>query len=216
MTTATTTMPIDSIAGAVYPRRCYDPRVSDFREIEVKLRFDRPQEALTKLLNLGAVERVPRQFEDNILYDRAHDPLRLERKALRLRRAGDRAIVTFKGPVEGEHRHKVRIEHETDVADGDAAERILLSLGYEPHWRYQKYRTEFDLGGLCLCLDETPLGCFVELEGPPREIDRAAERLGFSPDDYVTSSYRKLLELEAGRQGRRPWDLVFDAGDTRK
>jgi len=183
-------------------------------EIEVKLRFDSPENALAKLQTLGAVESTPRLFEDNVLFDRTHDPLHRARKALRLRRVGGRAIVTYKGPVDGDHRHKVRVEHETEVADGDAAERILLALGYEPHWRYQKYRTEFALEQLHLCLDETPLGCFVELEGSPDEIDRAAEKLGFSIDDYVTASYRKLLELEAGRRGRRPWDLVFDTRDA--
>ncbi len=184
------------------------------REIEIKLRFDSPEDALARLQSLGAVESTPRLFEDNILFDRAHNPLHRARQALRLRRVGDRAIVTFKGPVEGNHRHKVRVEHETDVSDGDAAERILQSLGYEPHWRYQKYRTEFDLGQLHICLDETPLGCFVELEGSPDEIDRAAEKLGFGVGDYVTASYRKLLELEAGRQGRRPWDLLFNTEDA--
>jgi adenylate cyclase class 2 len=184
------------------------------REIEVKLRFDSPENATTRLRSLGAVESTPRLFEDNILFDRARDPLHRARQALRLRRVGDRAVITYKGPVEGEHRYKVRVEHETDVADGDAAERILLSLGFEPHWRYQKYRTEFDFGKLRICLDETPLGCFVELEGPPDEIDGAAEKLGFGVDDYVTASYRKLLELEAGRQGRRPWDLVFDSEEA--
>ena len=183
------------------------------QEIEVKLRFDDPENAVARLRSLGAIESTPRLFEDNILFDRAHDPLHRAHQALRLRRVGDRAVVTYKGPVEGNHRHKVRIEHETDVTDGAAAERILLSLGYEPHWRYQKYRTEFALGPLRICLDETPLGCFVELEGRPDEIDRAAEKLGFVVGDYVTASYRKLLELEAGRQGRRPWDLVFPAED---
>ncbi len=184
------------------------------REIEIKLRFDSPEDALARLRSIGAIASTPRLFEDNILFDRAHDPLHRARQALRLRRVGDRAIVTFKGPVEGNHRHKVRVEHETDVSDGDAAERILQSLGYEPHWRYQKYRTEFDLGQLHICLDETPLGCFVELEGSPDEIDRAAEKLGFAVGDYVTASYRKLLELEAGRQGRRPWDLLFSTEDA--
>jgi len=184
------------------------------REIEVKLRFDSPENALAKLQSLGAVESTPRLFEDNVLFDRAHDPLHRAHQALRLRRVGDRAVVTYKGPVEGDHRHKVRVEHETDVTDGDATERILLSLGYEPHWRYQKYRTEFALGQLHICLDETPLGCFVELEGSPDEIDRAAEKLGFTAGEYVTASYRELLELEAARQDRRPWDLVFHTEDA--
>ena len=178
-------------------------------EVEVKLRYDEPETARQQLEALGAVEAVARTFEDNILYDRKEDPLHISKRALRLRRVGDRAIVTYKGPVAGEHRHKIRVEHETDVEDADSTEKIFTALGYTPHWRYQKYRTEFTLGELHICLDETPLGCFVELEGEPEAIDAAAEKLGFTPEQYVTSSYRKLLEMEAGRQGRRPWDLVF-------
>lgn len=179
------------------------------QEIEVKLRFESPELARESLMAIGAKESHPRTFEDNVLYDRQDDPLHLSRRALRLRRVGDRSIVTYKGPVEGSFRHKVRVEHETRIADADAMVRILDSLGYAPHWQYQKYRTEFRLGGLEICLDETPLGCFVELEGEPDEIDETAAKLGFSVKEYVTASYRKLLELEAGRQGRQPWDLVF-------
>lgn len=183
------------------------------REIEVKLRFERPEDALTRLKGLGAVEIAARIFEDNTLFDRRDDPLQAARKSLRLRRVGALAVITYKAPVEGTHRHKVRVEHETEVADGDAAERILLELGYTPHWRYQKYRTEFELDALHICLDETPLGCFVELEGAPDDIDRVAALLGFAESEFVTESYRDLVEVESERRGRKPSDLVFDAED---
>ena len=49
-----------------------------------------------------------------------------------------------------------------------------------PGFRYEKYRTTFRLPGLHLDLDETPVGVFLELEGAPRAIDRAARSLGFS------------------------------------
>jgi len=52
-------------------------------------------------------------------------------------------------------------------------------------FRYEKYRTTFRLpdsnawaNGLLIELDETPIGTFVELEGPAAAIDRAAEELG--------------------------------------
>ena len=66
------------------------------------------------------------------------------------------------------------------IADPEALERILVGLGFRPCYRYQKYRTLFAVGELQVCLDETPIGCFVELEGAPEAIDRAAERLEVS------------------------------------
>jgi adenylate cyclase class 2 len=51
-------------------------------------------------------------------------------------------------------------------------------------------------------VDETPIGCYVELEGDPQAIDRAAADLGFSPDRYVTATYRDLAEEHAAKSGR--------------
>ena len=73
------------------------------------------------------------------------------------------------------------------------------------------------MGDLHVCLDETPLGCYVELEGPPDQIDRAAEAMGMSPDRYVLETYRELQEKRAREHGTEAGDLVFDdpAGDER-
>ncbi len=54
-------------------------------------------------------------------------------------------------------------------------------------------------------LDETPAGVFLELEGPPRWIDRTARRLGFGEADYITASYAEL-HRSGGRGGH---DMLF-------
>ena len=64
---------------------------------------------------------------------------------MRLRRFGDRAWLTLKAPVAGTHRHKVREEHETPVTDPGAMDRILEHLGFVPAYRYQKFRTRYEL-----------------------------------------------------------------------
>jgi adenylate cyclase class 2 len=180
------------------------------REIEIKLPFDSPSKALEGIEGMGAELVREREFEDNLLFERDHDPLKPADKLLRLRREGPAALLTFKSPVPGAHAHKVRNEDETVVDDPAALERILTGLGFHPSYRYQKYRTVFDLDGLEICLDETPLGCFLELEGEPREIDRAAARLGFSHDEYIVESYRDLHEKESAARGVEPGDLVFE------
>jgi len=186
---------------------------SSRREVEVKLPCDSPAGARRKLDGLGARLVRDRTFEDNILFERETDPLKPARKLLRLRREGGRALLTFKAPVEGDHAHKVRIEDESDVVDPQAVERILAGLGLRPHYRYQKYRTLFELEGLEICLDETPLGCFIELEGEPGAIDRVAAALGYGPDRYVLESYVELHEQWAAERGLPMGDLVFGRGE---
>jgi adenylate cyclase class 2 len=97
------------------------------------------------------------------------------------------------------------------VECGDVLERILRALALAPRYRYQKFRTIFDLDGLQLCLDETPLGCFIELEGAPEAIDRLAGRWGFEPDQYVIETYRDLHERQARERGQPRGDLLMDA-----
>jgi len=182
-----------------------------FTEIEVKLRFDTPETAVRALERLGAALSKPRHFEENVLFDREREPLKDTERMVRLRRVDRTAKLTFKAPVPGEHRHKVRIEHETGIEDAEAMERILAGLDLAPSYRYQKYRTVYDLESLQACLDETPLGTFLELEGRPEIIDRVAERLGFSPEQYIRDSYRDLHEAHARDLGEEPGDLVFAA-----
>ena len=180
------------------------------RETEIKLPFDSASEARARLERAGAGPAGLRLFEDNRLYDLPGLPLKAAGKIVRLRRVGDRGVLTFKAPVAGVHRHKVREEHECQVGDVEAASRILEGLGYSVVYRYQKYRTLFALEGLTVCLDETPIGCFVELEGDPEGIDRVAGKLGFTPRDYIRVTYRDLQEQVAADSGRNePGDMVF-------
>lgn len=183
---------------------------SSRREVEIKLPFDSVSLARERLEGLGATRIRDRRFEDNVLFDRETDPLKPARRVLRLRRDGDRALLTFKAPVEGEYAHKVRVEEESEVSDPDALERILSWLGFTPRYRYQKYRTLFELEDLHVCLDETPLGCFVELEGQPAAIDREAARLGFAPEDYILDSYLELHRKHCEERGTERGDLVFE------
>ena len=181
------------------------------REIEVKLPYASVADARRALTAIGAETVRERHFEDNALFDR-NGELKDSKRLVRVRRVDGEAWVTFKGPTgEEPGRHRVRVEHETAVGDGAVMHRILDGVGFAVSYRYQKYRTLFRLGELVICLDETPIGCFVELEGAPDDIDSAAAALGFSSGDYITASYRELHreEREAGRYAGR--DMVFEA-----
>lgn len=113
-------------------------------------------------------------------------------------------------------RHKVREELEAEVGDPKNLARIFEALGMAGWFRYEKYRTTFRLPaslkwakGLLVQLDETPIGTFVELEGPGEAIDRAARELGFSKSEYVLKNYLALYVEECRRRGQEPRDMVF-------
>jgi adenylate cyclase class 2 len=181
--------------------------VKSNRENEIKLAFPSPETAVLRLLKAGARQVHERAFEDNTLFDLAGKPLTKSGRLLRLREFGGAAMLTFKAPVPGEHRHKVKIEHETGVEDPEALRAILLGLGFEVVYRYQKYRAIYALRAVVAAVDETPLGTFVELEGAPDDVDEAAAALGARPLEFIRATYRELQERDAAARG-------VVAGDT--
>jgi len=183
--------------------------VSSHRENEIKLAFDSPEMAVTRLVTAGAVVVHPRSFEDNTLFDLADRSLTTSGRILRLRSFGGASVLTFKAPVAGEHRHKVKIERELPVSDADALRAILLGVGFVPVYRYQKYRATYRLMGVEVAVDETPIGVFVELEGTESDVDRAAAALGASPSDYIRATYRDLQEKDAVSRGIAAGDMLI-------
>jgi adenylate cyclase class 2 len=162
-------------------------------ETEIKLRLpDGAAIARAKIESLGYRVHTPRQLERDQLYDRGLE-LRHTDQILRLRMRGDRCTLTYKGPAERVV-YKSREELEVEIDDGLTFERVLAALGYYPTFRYEKYRTTFPLDdepGL-ITVDETPIGDFLELEGPEVWIDATALKLGYGVADYVTGSYARL------------------------
>ena len=56
---------------------------------------------------------------------------------------------------------------------------------------------------------QTPIGVFLELEGPESWIDQTARRLGFGPGDYVTCSNAALYEEYRRSHATVPRDMKF-------
>ena len=165
-------------------------------EIEVKIAIKDPKAAREKLLALGAVVARDRHLERNVLYDFEGDGLRAGRRLLRLRTAGKRATLTFKGEPRKSRSFKVREELETQVRDPRQMRKILRALGLRETFAYEKRRTVLRAKRLTVCIDETAAGSFLELEGERHEITRLARSLGFRRADFITRSYAEIL---AGR-----------------
>lgn len=179
-------------------------------ETEIKLRLPDAASAHALLEKAGFTISTARVFEVNQVYDTPDSQIRNRGELLRLRLAGSRSVLTWKGQaVTG--RHKSRPETEVEVSNFDSMDEIFRALGYAVTFRYEKYRTEFrqeTRAGLAT-LDETPMGCFVELEGLADWIDDSAAVMGFSAADYITSSYGSLYLDYRQSQTEASTDMVF-------
>ena len=178
-------------------------------EQEVKFRLPSIDAGASKFAALGVRVSTKRHFEANILYDFPDGRLSKRDEALRLRRVGDDAWLTWKGPQHGSEGIKQRRELETLLKDGDAVEGILEALGAEECFRYEKYRTSYCLDDAVLTLDETPMGAFMEIEAAPARIAELAEKLGLDMAEAVSVSYPRLYERFRLENPDAPEFMVF-------
>lgn len=214
------------------------PRAAHRQEIEIKLPV--PDVALlhSRLKLLRAREISPRTREQNTLYDTPRQDLRRRGQLIRIRTERPAkspakmsssenvpAILTYKGPSslsrharkttansKTRNRFKIKDEVEVSVAGADRMARILRALGFQPMFRYEKFRTTYvfpGIRGLKVELDETPVGVYLELEGAMTAIDRGARLLKYTRRDYIKETYGSLYLADCRRCGRKPADMLF-------
>jgi adenylate cyclase, class 2 len=182
--------------------------------------------------------------EENVIFDTPQGGLAKHGQLLRIRtetpeargrsknsRRKQRVILTFKQPLTKHPAagpesasggaYKVREEIEVEVAEAGNLAKIFEGLGLAGWFRYEKYRTTFRLpasnawaSGLLIELDETPIGTFVELEGPPVAIDRAARELGYTKRDYILKNYLRLYMEDCRRKGEQPRHMLFPSASS--
>ena len=181
-------------------------------ETEIKFRVADVASFAPRIESAGFRLVTARSFESNVLYDTPDRQMRARTEILRIRSYAGRWILTHKSlppDVPGDSRHKLRIETETEIAEGAALEELFRSFGLVVAFRYEKWRTEWQDGeGHCV-LDETPIGDYAELEGSPSWIDRAAARLGVHHADYLTLSYGRLFDQWREQHHSNVEDLTF-------
>jgi adenylate cyclase, class 2 len=208
------------------------------RETEIKLHIASPKSFFRALAKLGAKPCASRVHEHNVIFDTPDGGLAKHGQLLRIRtetpalagkkparKATPRVILTFKSPPEqlaigevsfNDRRHKVREEIEVVLTEASSLQKIFEGLGLKGWFRYEKFRTPYKYPArvkwakdLVIDFDETPIGTFVELEGPPHAIDQAAKELGHSPRDYVLKNYLVLYIDDCKRQGLQPTHMLF-------
>ncbi|MFQ5695889.1 MAG: class IV adenylate cyclase [Terriglobia bacterium] len=193
---------------------------SGTRETEIKLAVASAAAARRRLRALGFRLLTPRRLERNWVYDTPARTLKARGCLLRLRTVGRKHWLTFKSPAAHARHFKVRREFEVELRDNQLVEKILAGLGFQPVFRYEKFRATFaarrrlsrrgrDWPGGVVTLDETPIGVFLELEGSRVWIRRVARALGAHPAQFITQNYASLYAAWCRRRKRRPTHMVF-------
>jgi adenylate cyclase class 2 len=180
------------------------------REIEIKFQVA-DLRALARTLRTAKFRVVTRRtHEMNTLYDLPGEVLRGRKELLRIRKYGSAWRLTHKSKSKL-GTHSSRAELETSVGDGKKLDQILRALGYSPTFRYEKFRAEWTDSKGQVVVDETPIGNFCEIEGPPRWIDATARKLGVSPADYITKNYATLFAEWTHQSGYTIAEMTFSA-----
>ncbi len=202
------------LCDSVVRKGIYDSGMA--KEIEIKFRIENPKALVRRLKKIGFREITPSTHEMNALYDLPGQKLRKRGDMLRLRKYGEKWVLTHKAKSKSA-RHKTRVELETKIENGEQMDAILRALGFAPTFRYEKYRAEWSDGVGHVVVDETPIGTFGEIEGNPRWIDKTARALGIGPVDYITETYAPMFFAWKRRTRSKAAEMTFKAvGGARK
>ena len=174
-------------------------------EIEKKYRLSQMQRefVLEKLKESGA-QFAGEDFEENILY--RGGILDEKNAVLRVRKIGEKALLTYKQRIESFSDIKQQIEHETLIDDPAELEKIVENLGFRVKLIYEKRRRTWCFRQTEIVLDELPFGLFMEIEGSITSIAEAEMLLDI--EDFTTEhkTYPRLT-AELGREV----DGIFEA-----
>ena len=182
--------------------------------IEIEKKYRLTEELMVEVeaaLEEFDAEFVGEDLEENTLF--SDDDL-FERNAIvRIRRKGDKAILTFKQRMASTSDAKQQIEHESEVSDADAVRSIIESIGLRAGIVYEKRRKTYKFRSVEVVLDELPFGLFMEIEGPISAIAEAEMLLGIEGLEVEQETYPRLT----AKHGTRYGDLVesrFEKADN--
>jgi len=177
------------------------------REIELKFRVEDENDMIRRLGTIGA-EKTNEGLEHNIVFDSDDRTFREQGFLLRLRKFAGRNTLTFKRAVTKKD-FKEAEEIQTGVENFGNMKEILLRIGFDVSWVYEKETTHFALGDILICIDKLPFGTFMEIEGTKEGIISTAKKLGLDPAEGITETYMELYEQYCKERGQEVENLVF-------
>lgn len=165
------------------------------KEIEVKLPLADFREIKKILKGLRAKKKYRETLERNLLFD--HKSLGLKERdwVLRLRQFGRKNLLTLKTKTTGKKGFKVREEINLYIEDFEKMKEVFKKMGFSEVFYYEKYREEYELNGLSISLDKTPVGNYVEIEGDYKKIEGFLKKIGVKIEQTLSLSYFQLFRL---------------------
>ncbi len=173
-------------------------------ESEVKIKIDNIDAIKAKLHEIRAEPYKKKALQTDVYFDNK-SKLKKTDQTLRLR---DNQILAYKGPAQKKQKLKIREEIEVMIDNGNYMKEILAKLGYIPTRTKEKYREGYIFHLTQICIDETPMGNFIEIEGSKEGVYDVAKRLGFTEKNFITKSYTALWE-EYAKEKDIKGDMVF-------
>lgn len=181
----------------------------EHREIECRFLEVDKESLIRKLNELGAEDEGETMLEETIIYD-PELKWRDGHRFVRLRKIGDKSVVTYK-----EHQEWTvdgMLEIEFGITDFEKAELLFEKIGLVPFRHQQKKRHTFKLGKVTVYIDTWPkIPTYVELEGESEEaLKEAAEKIGldWSAADFHSASW--VIENKYNIQVRQLRWFTFD------
>lgn len=169
-------------------------------EVEKKFRLTPEQlKLLADALPRSGAIREGREFEENTLY--RHQAIDTQTAVLRVRRVGERTILTFKQHIPTSTAAKYRREEETEVANYAALATILETLGCVPALVYEKWRETWRLRGAEIVIDELPFGWFMEIEGSEEAISEVEALIAIDDLQGEGATYPQLTWKHGTKKG---------------
>jgi len=176
-------------------------------EVEVKARLENREEVIKKLKDLGCKFGEELHQVDDIFTPKTNIfPPPKGTPVLRIRNQNGKYIFTLK--INQSSRQDC-IEYEVEIAEKDAMEKIIISLGFQKDVTVNKKRIKTNYKDIEVVLDSVQeLGDFVEAEKVVMEIDPEARKkiqielldflytIGIAKEDIVVDGKYDIMLYE--------------------
>ena len=177
------------------------------KEVEVKIIGIDREMVEARLRSLGASKTFEGD-EETVFFDFPGNPITRAKNLLRLRKIGNKTLLTFKKYVKDEAA-KVRDEYEVLVSGFEPMRFILESLGLFAFQRMEKHRISYALkSGVRVDLDKyagefSYIPDLMEIEGEDIATVRAhVKLLGFQPEDCKSWTTFDLVDYYSGKKSK--------------
>ena len=180
-------------------------------EIEAKFKVDDLESLRKRLSDLG-LNSSGEVFYENIVFDYPDRRFREKHITLRLRKKGDKSILTYKEPADKESKLKIRKETEIEVENFENMKHVINKLGLIDSFIYDKKREKFKGEGFVIEIDKNPfIGTYCEIEADTEEIFfDVMKRLEFEEKQIIKKNYREIFEKYCEEKGINAKNMTFE------